>query len=187
MANTNKVEFGICNVYVGTYSVGTGGTVTLGTPVHIPGAVNFSPEDQGESNTFYADNVPYYTSFTSGVFEGDLEMAMFPDEFKTQFLGYVTLDDGGLAEIKNAVKPDIYLAFEWLGDKKHRRCIYYNGSLGSINHEYATVEDSVEVATETISTRFVGDNETGITRVTYSQGDTGYDTLFTNPPVPDLP
>ena len=52
----NKVEFGISNLYVGTYTVGTTGTVTMGTPYHQAGAVSFSPEEQSESNTFYADN-----------------------------------------------------------------------------------------------------------------------------------
>ena len=34
MADNNKVEFGLSNLYVGTYTVAAGGTVTLGTPFH---------------------------------------------------------------------------------------------------------------------------------------------------------
>ena len=45
----NKVEFGISNLYVGTYSVGTTGTVTMGTPYHQAGAVSFSTHSQVES------------------------------------------------------------------------------------------------------------------------------------------
>ena len=53
----NKVEFGISQLHVGTYSVNTYGTATLGTPYHQAGAVSFAPEESSENNTFYADNV----------------------------------------------------------------------------------------------------------------------------------
>ena len=112
---------------------------------------------------------------------------MFDDAFKTQFLGYVTLDDGGLAEIKNPVKPNIYMMFEVQGDTAARRVIFYNGTMGNISRSYSTTEESVEPVTETIPVTFTGDNETGITMVTYEEGDTGYATLFTNPPAPALP
>ena len=45
----NKVEFGISNLYVGTYSVGTTGTVTMGTPYHQAGIVFEEGEDQGKT------------------------------------------------------------------------------------------------------------------------------------------
>ena len=80
----NKVEFGISNLYVGTYSIGTSGTVTMGTPYHQAGAVSFSPEEQSEANKFYADNVVYWSGYTGGTFEGDLEVAKFDDTFKTR-------------------------------------------------------------------------------------------------------
>lgn len=183
----NKVLFGFSDLYIGTYSVASDGTVTMGSPYHQAGAVGFSPEPSSDQNVFYADNIPYYSAYGGGNYEGDLEVAMFDDAFKTNFLGYLELDDGGLAEIKNATKPNIYMAFEVQGDDAARRVIFYNGSLGGITRGFATTEDSVEPATETIPVTFSGDNATGITVVTYEVGDTGYDTLFTNPPAPTLP
>lgn len=183
----NKVLFGFSDLYIGTYEVSSGGVVTLGTPYHQAGAVGYSPEASDDQNIFYADNVAYYTSYGNGSYEGDLEVAMFDDAFKTQFLGYVTLTDGGLAEVKNATKPSVYIAFEVQGDDAARRVIFYNGSLGAITREYATTEETAEPTTESIPVSFVGDNGTGIVMVTYEEGDTGYDTLFTNPPVPTLP
>lgn len=181
----NKVLMGFSDLYIGTYTV-TNGTVTLGTPYHQAGAVGFSPEPQGDENIFYADNVGYYTSYSGGTRQGDLEVAMFDDEFKSQFLGYVQTADGGLGEVKNAVKPNVYVMWAVEGDQEKRKIIMYNGSLGDINREYATIEDSKEPATETIPATFVGDNATGLTIVQYKPGDTGYDTLFTTPPVPAL-
>ena len=187
MADTNKVLFGFSDLYIGTFSVNDQGVVTLGTPYHQKGAVGFSPEENSDRNDFYADNIAYYTSYGTGKYEGDLTVAKFDDDFKKKFLGYVTLDDGGLAQIKGATKPNVYIAFEIQGDAHARRVIFYNGSLGGISREYSTLEDTVTPVTESISTSFVGDNNTGITKVTYNYGDSGYDTLFTNPPVPSLP
>lgn len=181
----NKVEFGISNLYVGTYTVGTTGSVTMGTPYHQAGAISFSPEEQSEANNFYADNVIYWSGYSGGTFEGDLEVAKFDDTFKTRFLGYIQkASDGGLAVVKNATKPKVYIAFQVEGDAESRRIIMYNCSLGGITREYATEEDSIEPATETIAVTVAGDNATGISMVSYNQATTGYSTLFTNPPAP---
>ena len=53
----NKVEFGISQLHVGTYTVDNQGVVTLGTPYHQKGAVSFSPEEKSELTNFYADNI----------------------------------------------------------------------------------------------------------------------------------
>ena len=180
----NKVEFGISNLYVGTYSVDTTGSVTMGTPYHQAGAVSFSPEEQSESNKFYADNVVYWAGYSGGTFEGDLEVAKFDDTFKTQFLGYISKGDGGIGVVKNATKPNVYIAFQVEGDSESRRLIMYNCSLGGITREYSTEEESIEPATETIAVTVAGDNKTGVSMVSYGHVATGYTTLFTNPPAP---
>ena len=179
----NKVEFGISNLYVGTYTVTSGG-VTMGTPYHQAGAVSFSPEEQGENNTFYADNIAYWSAYTGGTLEGDLEVAKFDDTFKTQYLGYISKSDGGLALVKGATRPNVYIAFQVEGDAESRRIIMYNCSLGGITREYATTEETTEPTTETIAVTVAGDNSTGISMVSYNKSTTGYSTLFTSPPAP---
>lgn len=183
----NKVLFGFSDLYIGTYTVAADGTVTMGTPYHQAGAVGFSPSSDDSESIFYADNIAYHTTLGNGSYEGDLEVAMFDDEFKTQFLGYVTLADGGLAEVKNASKSPVYVAFAVQGDRQERRFIFYNGNLGNISREFATIEETAEPTTETIPVTFNGDAKTGITVVTYEPDDAGYATLFTNPPAPVLP
>lgn len=182
----NKVEFGISQLHIGTYTAADDGTVTMGAPYHLPGARSFSTETQSEQNNFYADNVIYWSGYSGGSLEGDLTVALFTDEFKKQFLGYRETMDGGLGEVKNAYKPNVYVAFQVEGDAEATRAILYNGSLGSITREYATIEENKEPVEESIPTTFVGDNITGLTKATYKPGDAGYDTLFTNPPVPAL-
>ena len=182
----NKVEFGISQLHIGTYTVAAGGTVTLGTPYHQAGAVSFSPEENSEQNTFYADNIAYWSGYSGGSIEGDLEVAMFDDAFKTQFLGYKALTDGGLANVKNATKPNVYIAFQVEGDAEARRVILYNCSLGAITREYATIEESKEPTTETLAVTCTGDNASGVTMAVYKPGDAGYANLFTSPAAPTL-
>ena len=182
----NKVEFGISQLHVGTYTIAQDGTATLGTPYHQKGAVSFAPEEQSENNTFYADNIAYWSGYSGGTFEGDLEVAMFDDAFKTQFLGYEELSNGGLANVKNATKPNVYVAFQVEGDAESRRVILYNCSLGVIGREYATIEDSKEPTTETLGVTCIGDESTGVTKAVFKPADTGYATLFTAPTAPAL-
>ena len=182
----NKVEFGISQLHVGTYTVDDQGNVTLGSPYHQKGAVSFSPEEQSELTNFYADNIVYWSGYSGGSFEGDLEVAKFDDAFKTQFLGYRTLANGGLANVKNASKPSVYIAFQVEGDAESRRVIMYNCSLGAITREFATIEEEKEPATETLAVTVTGDNGTGVSMASYRPDDAGYDTLFTSPEAPEF-
>lgn len=180
----NKVEFGISQLHVGTYTDDGEGTITLGTPYHQKGSVSFSPEASSDQNIFYADNIAYYTTYSGGQMEGDLEVAMFDDTFKKNFLGYAELTDGALAYVKNATKPNVYIAFQVEGDAESRRVILYNCSFGAITREYSTVEEAVEPTTETLPMTATGVNGNGVVMAIYKESDTGYETLFTAPTAP---
>ena len=183
----NKVVFGLENVHVGTYTVDPSTSeVTLGTPYHVPGAVNMSLEADSEENTFWADNVKYHVNYSDNGLTGELEMAMFPDEFKTRFMNYVALTGGGIAQVKGIQNKDVYIAFEASGDAEHRRCILYNVALGAITREYATTTESKEPQTATLPFTVSGDNGTGIVKAEYPPTASAYNTLFTAPPVPAL-
>ena len=101
-------------------------------------------------------------------------MALFPDTFKTTHLGYATLDDGGVAKIKGAPTQPMYLIFEGKGDANKRRHILYNVTPGQIRRERRTIGESKEVETEILPVSLVGDNTTGIVKVSYNEGDDGY-------------
>lgn len=183
----NKVEFGISKLHVGTYTVASDGTVTLGAPYAQKGAVSFTPAPSSERTTFNADDIIYWADYSDEVIEGDLTVALFDDSFKTQFLGYVALTSGGLASKKNAVRPALYVAFEVKGDVEKRRVIFYNCTTGPITREYNTIEDGTRVpVTESIPVTVVGDEPTGVTKAVFKPGDTGYDTLFTAPTAPAI-
>lgn len=182
----NKVEFGISQLHVGTYEVASDGTVTLGTPYFQPGAVSFSPEEQSELTSDHADNIAYWQEYSGGTFEGDLEVELFSKEFKQQFLGFKAGANGGLAQVKNATKPNVYIAFQVEGDAEGRRVIFYNCQLGAITREYATIEEQREPQHETLAVTVTGDNATGVTKMSFVPTDSDYDTFFTAPPAPEL-
>ena len=184
MADNNKVLFGFSQLHIGTYEVASDGTVTLGAPYHQIGAVGFSPEAQGDEVDFWADNYDFWNDMSVGPRSGDIVVAKYDREFKTQFLGYRETVGGGIAEVINPVKPNVYAAFQVEGDKHGMRVIMYNGTLGNINREFNTMEGTREPVTEALAAKFVGDQGTGIIVDTYYPGDDAYDTLFTNPPVP---
>lgn len=183
----NKVMFGVSNLYVGLYEVSALGVVTLGAPVHVAGTVNISMEAESEENKFYADNSVYWSGYSDNGYTGEIENALFDDTFKTTFMNYIQLDDGGIGQIKGEQNKPVYFMFQADGDSENRRMIVYNVSLGQITREYSTTEDSIEPQTATLPFTVNGDNGTGLTKVSYAPTDATYSTMFTTPPVPALP
>lgn len=183
--DSNKVEFGLSKITIGTYTVSSDGTVTMGDPYAIKGAVSLTVDPQTSENTMDADDITYWAEYGENGFKGALTMARFPDEFKMKFLGAVKRSDGGIAQINNPVKKQVYIAFEGKGDAQARRTIFYNVSLGAIKREYKTITKSQKTPdTESIDITVLGDEATGQTKVTFNPGDTPYDTIFTAPPKP---
>ena len=187
MAKENKVRFGLSEIHVGTYDISPEGVVKLGNPVALPGAISLTLDPEGEEASVYADDVKYWFNFEDNGFKGDLEVVRFTDEFSIKFLGKAKLEDGGIASIKGAQKPAVYIAFQSKGDKENRRAILYNASIAQPNKEYKTKEDKTEVATEKAEITVAGDNGTGLTMVVYGENAAGYKNLFTTPPVPKKP
>ena len=183
----NKVRFGISKLHVGKFNVSDAGVVTLGAPMHIPGTTKLSLDPDVELTEFWADNVLYWICQNDNGFTGEIENASFPDAFKTGFLNYLTLADGGIAQIKGRNIEPVYLMFESDGDQEQSRGIIYNVSLGQIKREHNTIEKTKTPQVATLGFTAHGDNGTGIIKAEYRPTASGYSTLFTNPPVPALP
>lgn len=149
--SSNKVIFGISNVYYAKMSVANDGTITYGTPVAIPGAVSLSADPEGDTTPFYADNIVYYTSVSNNGYTGDLEVAMIPDTFLTDILGQDTDSNGAIFEANDDVNSQFALMFQIDGDKKNRRVVYYNVTAQRPSAEANTTEDTKEPQTDTIS------------------------------------
>jgi phi13 family phage major tail protein len=182
--NQNIVEFGLKNLHIGPYTVGQDGTATLGEGVAVPGLVSLGLEAESELYKFFADNVVYYSEYTDQGESGDLTMALIPDQFKIDYLGFKEMADGGIAKIKGVQGQAFWMAFEGEGDKHKRRHVMLNVIGGAIQREYRTIGESKEVDTEVVPLTINGDNASGIVKISYNPTDAGYDTAFTAPTVP---
>ena len=150
-AKKNKVKFNICNVHYALITVDKDGEVTFGTPVAMPGAVSLSLEPNGEPSNFYADGYAYYTISNNMGYEGDLELAMVPESFRTDVLKESLDDNSVLVESANVETANFALLFEFDGDVKKIRHVLYNCSAARPNIESATNEEEIEVQTETLA------------------------------------
>ena len=151
MADTNKIKYGIKNVYYAVATIAANGSATYTTPVALPGAVSLSLDAQGETNKFYADNVAYYTSVSNNGYEGDLEMAKIPDAFLKDVLGYVEDHNKVLFEDGDAAVIHFALMFQFEGDAHARRHVLYNCTASRPAVSGSTKEESIEPQTETLS------------------------------------
>lgn len=147
----NKVKFNICNVHYALITADDDGEVTFGTPVVMPGAVSLSLEPNGEPSNFYADGYAYYTISNNMGYEGDLELAMVPESFRTDVLKESLDDNSVLVESANVETANFALLFEFDGDVKKIRHVLYNCSAARPNIESATNEEEIEVQTETLA------------------------------------
>ncbi len=145
----NKILFGIKNVYVAKLTE-TDGVITYGKPFKMPGVTGFSPEPQGETTKFFADNTVYFIANSNQGYEGDLVLAITPEEFLTQILGQ-TKDANG-AVIENADDKDARFAlmFEGDGDAQNRRWVYWDCKASRPSRENNTKEESIEPGTDSL-------------------------------------
>lgn len=148
----NKVKFGLKNVHYALLTAGEAGEVTFATPVPIPGAVNLSMEAQGETSTFYADDMAYYVTAANDGYSGDLEIAVLPDSYRKDVLGEKEDEtDNILVENVTAEPKPHALLFEFAGDQKAVRHVLYNCAATRPGLTGSTTNKSKDPTTEKIT------------------------------------
>lgn len=148
----NKVKYGLKNAHYALLTINEDGSVSFGTPVPIPGSVSLTMDAQGETSTFYADNMAYYVTATNGGYSGSFEVALIPDSFRTSVLGE-TLDAEAqvLVENVNNQTSPFALMFEFQGDQKAIRHILYNCTCTRPSVSGSTTTNTSEPTTETMT------------------------------------
>ena len=144
----NKVKFNIKNVH---YALNADTETGYGKPIPIPGAVSVSFEAKGELSPFYADGIVYYVASSNGGYEGELEMALIPDQFRMDVLGEEKDSNNVLVENTNAQTKSFAIGFDIDGDERSTRFWFLNCTATMPSTESSTTEDKKEPTTDKIS------------------------------------
>ena len=147
----NKIKYGLKSVYYAVATIAADGSATYAAPVALPGAVSLSMDPQGELTPFHADNIVYYMSSANNGYEGDLTLAMVPDSFKKDVLGYVEDTKKVLVEDADAEPAHFALLFQFEGDAKAIRRVLYNCVAGRPTDNGNTKEENVSPETDQLS------------------------------------
>ena len=173
----NKVKYGLKNTH---YAVVTeaNGVVSYGTPDRIPGSVNLVLNPAGESSSFYADDMEYFSEETNNGYDGSLEVALLPDKFRVNVLGDEIDTNGALIENSNAKPKKIALMYEFDGDINKTRHVNYNVTVSRPSIEGATRTKTKEPKTETMNISARPAIDTCDIKGKLEQGKPGYDEFF---------
>lgn len=148
----NKIKYGISKCYYAVATDDGTGTLTYGTPVALPGAVSLSLEAQGDTNNFFADNIIYFSSTANNGYQGDLELALLPDSFRTAVLGEeLDATSGIYTEYSNKPTVEFALLFQFEGDESATRHCMYRCTASRPATSGSTKEESIEPQTESIT------------------------------------
>ena len=185
----NKVKFGLEKVAVAVATIDeSNNSATYATPIMVPGARSLSLEPQGELSKWYADNIAYYISNDNKGYEGDLEVARFPDAVMSAIWGIATAANGITYEDADIEAVHFALLFEFKGDLKKTRHVMYNCVATRPAVSSATIEDTTEPQTETstitASPVFVSALNKNVVRGKCVEGDTAYSSWYTSVTLP---
>ena len=146
----NKVKFGLKNAHYAKI-IDTDGVITYATPVPIPGSVALTLSAKGDKSEFYADDYSYFNETVNQGYEGDFEIALIPDTFKKDILGYVEDKNGVFFEAIDAKQSAFALLYEFDGDSNATRRVLYNCSCGRPSAEDKTKEGTITPSTDKLT------------------------------------
>ena len=173
----NKIKYGLKNTH---YAVITelNGAVSYGTPKHVPGSVSLVQNAVGDPVLFNADDIEYFSEDTNNGYDGTLEMALIPDEFRVDVLGDEIDSNGALIENANAKTKKIALMYEFTGDINKIRHVNYNVKVSRPNIDGSTKTNTKEPKTESLSIAVRPAIDTSDVKGKLEQDKAGYDTFF---------
>lgn len=147
----DKVKFGIKNVHIFPITSYISTVPTYGTVIDVPGAVSLSMSAQGEISKFYADNIVYYQSSANNGYEGDLVVALIPEEVYDKIYGFSKDANGVITEDALAESKAFAMTFEEEGDQTGTKFVLYNCTATRPSRDLATIEDSKTPTTQTLT------------------------------------
>lgn len=161
---SNKVKYGLKNVYYSKVSMSTDGTtVVYATPVAIKGAVNLSLSSNQEITNIAADDNAKYVSVAENPgYSGTLEVLTLPESFLSDCLGMVYNSSAGtVLEDKDGKLNPFALLFEFSGDEKKTRHVFYNCLATNPDVASQTKDGAISAATTTLNLEISPAADTG--------------------------
>lgn len=147
----DKVKFGLSKAYYAVATIAVDGSATYATPVALPGAVSLSLTARGDRTPFYADNIEYWISNRNNGYEGSLELALIPDDFREDVLKEYVDSNNVAAEEVGVADVHFALLFQFEGDTAERLHVVYNCTCSRPDVASATTTDTTEPQTETLN------------------------------------
>lgn len=175
----NIIKYGLKNVH---YAKATYDSKTekykYDAPVRIPGAVNLSMSSKATIDNFYADDGIYATINSNPGYEGSAEFALLPESFKKDVLGEEGAS-GITLENSDALVSDFALLFEFKGDKKKTRHIFYRTSCTRPDIAGQTTEEKNSPQTEKLNLTAAKRLNDGYIHASVAEGTSLYDDWYT--------
>ena len=109
------------------------------------------PGCQRGAGEFLYDGIAYYVINNNMGYDGDLELALIPESFRTDVLSVNLEANGVVIENSDSELALFALLFEFDGDVRHIRHVMYNCSASRPKIEGKTNEEKKEVQTETLT------------------------------------
>ena len=146
----NKVKFGFKNCYYATITE-SGGSITYGNPKQLKGAVSMSLSASGDKTEFYADDSLYWSSENNNGYEGTLELALIPEDFAKDCLGYTLDTNNVLSENSTNATSPFALLCEFTADDGAIKYAFYNCSATRPDIAGNTKGETKEAQSETLN------------------------------------
>ena len=157
MSDSKGVRYGISNAHYALYTEGTGQAAgTYATPVAMPGATQLTLTPQGNTWTFYADNIAYETGSSNTGYEISVTIAVVGDQAKIDLLGYAADTNGVVYEAADAEPKSCAFLWEFGGSKVKKRGLLYNVKFNRPTETGNTKTDSVDPDTDELTGVAIG-------------------------------
>lgn len=157
-----KVKFGFKNAYYAKITE-KDGTITYEAPVKLNGAVSMSLTPAGETAEFYAEDGLYFSDNSNNGYDGTLELALVPDNFKTEILGETLDTNKVMVENATGVTNPFALLCEFTTDDGAKKFAFYNCMASRPELSATTKGETKEISTETLNLK-IRPNKDGLVK-----------------------
>lgn len=179
----NKITYGLKNVHVWPInSTSDAGVPTYGTVIKMPGAVELTQDAEGSSDPFYADDSIYYQGTANNGYSGSLTIADVVKAFLINVMGETADSNNAMIENADAQPKEFAMAFEFKGDAKKRRYLFWRCKATRPSVASKTKEDSISPNTAELNFSAMPRLDNSDVKARCEEGDDAYENWYGSTP-----